>query len=194
MIITLQYCGDFCHTSTWIGHRHTCDPSSWTPCHHLPPYPLPSPALVALLHAWNLHWSFILHMVMYMFQCYPLKSSHPLLFPLNLEVCSLHLCLLCCPVWILILACDPSSLAFHMIHSTYTLNKPSDNIQPLRTPFPILNQSIVSCPVLTVASWAVYRFLRRQVKWSGIPISWRIFHSLLWSIQSKALAYSMKQK
>ena len=32
-----------------------------------------------------------------------------------------------------------------------------------------------------------YRFLRRQVRWSGIPISFRIFHSLLWSTQSKAL-------
>ena len=26
-----------------------------------------------------------------------------------------------------------------------------------------------------------YRFLRRQVRWSVIPISWRIFHRLLWS-------------
>ena len=26
---------------------------------------------------------------------------------------------------------------------------------------------IVSCPVLTVASWAAYRFLKRQVRWSG---------------------------
>ena len=42
-------------------------------------------------------------------------------------------------------------------------------------PFPIWNQSVVPCPVLTVASWVVYRFLRRQVRWSGIPISWRIF-------------------
>ena len=37
--------------------------------------------------------------------------------------------------------------------------------------FPNLNQSIVPCPVLTVASWPAYRFLRRQVRWSGIPIS-----------------------
>ena len=37
------------------------------------------------------------------------------------------------------------------------------------------------CPVLTVASWPAYRFLRRQVRWFGIPISFRIFHSLLWS-------------
>ena len=28
-----------------------------------------------------------------MFQCYSLKSSHPLLFPLSPKVCSLHLCL-----------------------------------------------------------------------------------------------------
>ena len=26
-----------------------------------------------------------------------------------------------------------------------------------------------------VVSWATYRFLRRQLWWSGIPISWRIF-------------------
>ena len=42
---------------------------------------------------------------------------------------------------------------------------------------------------LTVASWPAYRFLKRQVRWSGIPISFRISHSLLWSTQSKALAY-----
>ena len=72
--------------------------------------------------------------------------------------------------------------------SAYKLNKQGDNIQPWRTPFPILNQSIVACLVLTVVSWPAYRFLRRQVRWSGIPISWRIFHSLLWSTQSKALA------
>ena len=34
---------------------------------------------------------------------------------------------------------------------------------------------LVPCPVLTVASWSAYRFLRRQVRWFGIPISWRIF-------------------
>ena len=34
---------------------------------------------------------------------------------------------------------------------------------------------------------------RRQVRWSGIPISLRIFHSLLWCTESKALAYSGKQ-
>ena len=43
------------------------------------------------------------------------------------------------------------------------------------TPFPILNQSVVPCPVLIVSSWPAYRFLRKQVKWSGIPIFLRIF-------------------
>ena len=36
------------------------------------------------------------------------------------------------------------------------------------------------CSNLTVASWPTYRFLGRQVRWSGIPISWRAFHSLLY--------------
>ena len=66
-----------------------------------------------------------------------------------------------------------SSLCFiqpGISHDAYKLNKESDNIQPWRTPFPVWDQSIVSCLVLTVASWPVYRFLRRQVKWSGIPI------------------------
>ena len=40
--------------------------------------------------------------------------------------------------------------------------------------------------VLIVASWPAYWFLRRQVRWSGILISLRIF-SLLWSAESKAL-------
>ena len=82
---------------------------------------------------------------------------------------------------ILIPACASSSLAFHMMYSAYKLNKQSDNIQPWHTPFPVWNQSIVPCLVLTVASWSAYRFLRRQVRWSGIPISFRIFHSLLCS-------------
>ena len=48
---------------------------------HLPLYPIPlgcprAPGMSALLHASNLHWSAISHMVIYMFQCYSLKSSH----------------------------------------------------------------------------------------------------------------------
>ena len=49
---------------------------------------------------------------------------------------------------ILIPACGSSSPAVHMIYSAYKLNKQGDNIQPWRTPFPIWDQSIVSCLVL----------------------------------------------
>ena len=52
------------------------------------------------------------------------------------------------------------SPAFHMMYSAYKLNKQGDNIQPWLTPSPIWNQSVVPCPVLTVASWPAYRFLR----------------------------------
>ena len=87
--------------TTWIGHRDTYLPWSWTPS-HLPSHfiRLRCPrarTLGALLHASNSHWSSVLDMVMYMFQCYSLKSSHPLLPPRSPKVCSLHLCLLCCP-------------------------------------------------------------------------------------------------
>ena len=78
---------------------------------------------------------------------------------------------------------------WHFSWCTLHRNKQGDNIQPwCTTPFTIWNQSIVPCPVLTVASRPVYRFLRRQVRWSGISISFRIFHNLWWSTQSKALS------
>ena len=72
---------------------------------------------------------------------------------------------------ILIPVCASSSPAFHMMYYAYKLNKQGDNIQLWHTPFPIWNQSIVACPVITVASWPAYRLLRKQVRWSGIPIS-----------------------
>ena len=89
---------------------------------------------------------------------------------------------------ILIIACASSSPVLLMMYSIYTLNKQGDNIQPWHTPFLIWNQSIVPCLVLTVPSWPAYKFHRRQVRSSGIPNSLRIFHSLLWSTQSKSLA------
>ena len=55
-------------------------------------------------------------------------------------------------------ACASSSPAFLMMYSAYKLNKQSDSIQPWHNPFPIWNQSVVLCPVLTVASWPAYRF------------------------------------
>ena len=92
-------------------------------------------------------------------------------------VSSAYLRLLIFLLVILIPVCASSNLAFHMGSSAYKLNKQDDNMQPWHTPFPIWKQSVVSCTVLTVASWPAYRFLRRQIRWSGIPISWRTFHS-----------------
>ena len=102
-------------------------------------------------------------------------------------VSSAYLRLLIFLLAILIPACASSSLAFHVMYSAYKLDEQGDTAQPWCTPFPIWNQSVIPCPVLTLASWPAYRFLRRQVRWSGVPIPWRIFHSLLWSSQWKAL-------
>ena len=49
---------------------------------------------------------------------------------------------------------------FLMRYSAYKLNNQVDSIQPWCTPFPIWNQSVVACPVLTVASWSAYSFSR----------------------------------
>ena len=80
---------------------------------------------------------------------------------------------------ILIPSCASSSPAFLMMYSAHKLNKQGDNIQPWCTPFPIWNQSVVPCPVLTVASWPAYKFLKSQVRWSGIPIFFRIFQFIV---------------
>ena len=109
------------------------------------------------------------------------------LFAINV-VSSAYLRLLIFLPAILILASASSSLAFRIIYSAYKLNKQGENIQLLCSPFPIWNQSVVPCKVITVTSWPEFRLIRRQVRWSGIPISLRIFHSLSWSTQSKTFS------
>ena len=102
---------------------------------------------------------------------------------------------------ILISACESSNPVFHIMYSAYKLNKESDSIQLWCTPFPIWKQCAVPCQVLTVASYPVYRLLRRQVRWSeqkrtdntslwqGIMVKvkvtqlWLLF-ATQWSIQS----------
>ena len=102
----LQYCQGFCHTFIWISHGCTCIPHREPP-YHLPPHPIsqgcPSaPALSTLSYASNLDWWSVSHMIIYMFQCYSLKSSHPRLLPQSPKVCPLHLCLFCCLAYIVI--------------------------------------------------------------------------------------------
>ena len=79
----------------------------------------------------------------------------------------------------LIPACASSSPAFHMLYSAYKLSKQGDNIQPWRTPFLIWNLSIIPCLVLNVVTWSAYRFVKMQVRWSGIPISFKIFQFIV---------------
>ena len=99
-LITLQYCSGFCHILTWISHGVTCVPHLESPS-HLPPHPIPlghpsAPALSTLSHASNLDWRSVSHMIIHMFQCYSLKSSHPCLLPQSPKDCSILLCLFCC--------------------------------------------------------------------------------------------------
>ena len=84
-------------------------------------------------------------------------------------ISSAYLRLLIFLLEILIPACASSSPAFLMMYSAYKLNEQGNNIQPWRTPFPIWNQSVVPCPVLTVASWPAYRFPNRQVRGLVFP-------------------------
>ena len=108
-----------------------------------------------------------------LFHSPPSPSSRGCSVPLLL-LPSAYLRLLIFLTAILVPACASTSLPFCMC-SAYKLNKQGDNIQPWHTPFPIWIQSVVPCPVLTVASCPAYRFHRRQIRWSGIPLSWRIF-------------------
>ena len=98
-LVTLQYCSGFCQTSTWISHRCTCVPQPEPPSLLLP-HPIPeghpsAPALSTLSHALKLDRQSTSHMIIYTFQCYPLKSSHPCLLPQSPKDCCLHLCLSC---------------------------------------------------------------------------------------------------
>ena len=83
-------------------------------------------------------------------------------------VSSAYLKLLIFLLAILIPACASSSPVFLMMYSECKLNKQGDSIQPWRTSFPIWNQSVAPCPVLTVASWPGECYTRI----SFIPFCW----------------------
>ena len=83
------------------------------------PHPIPlgcprAPALNALLHVLNFHWSSILHMVIYMFQCYYLKSPHPHLLPHSPKVRSLHLCLFCSLAYTVVITAFLNSICIYV--------------------------------------------------------------------------------
>ena len=99
-IIALQYCWFLPYISLNQPWVYVC-PLPFEPPFYLPHYPTPLGChraldLSSLLHTANSHWLSVLYMVMYMFQCYSLNSSHPLLAPLCPQVYCLCLCLHCC--------------------------------------------------------------------------------------------------
>ena len=158
----------------------------------LEPLKIVSHCFPLFLHLFAIKWwdrmpwsSFSEYWVLSLFSPLLFHPHQEVLFPSSLSairvVSSAYLRLLIFLPAILIPAYDSSNPAFLMMYSAYKSNKQSNNIQPCRTAFPILNQSVVQCLVLAVVSWPTYKFLRRQIRWSGIPISLRIFHSLLWS-------------
>ena len=102
-------------------------------------------------------------------------------------VSSAYLKLLIFLLAILIPACDSSYLAFCMIftlHISWIAGWQYIALMYSFHSFEPVHCSMSSC----VASCPAYRFLRRQVKRSSIPICLRIFHSLLWFTQAKTLA------
>ena len=70
---------------------------------------------------------------------------------------------------------------------SWRLHESQDNRPPLsitnsRSSLKLMSiESVVPCPVLTVASGPAYRFLKRLVRWSGISISLRIASKVLCS-------------
>ena len=74
---------------------------SWT---LLPPHTIPlgrpSESAASIQYcASNLDWWLISYMILYIFQCHSLKSSHPLPLPQSPKDCSIHQCLFCCLVY-----------------------------------------------------------------------------------------------
>ena len=115
-LITLQYYGGFCHTLTWISHGFTCVPHPEPPS-HLPPHHIPlghpsAPALSTCFmhHTWT---GDVSHMIIYMFQCYSLRSSHPHPLPQSPKDCSIHLWIFCCLAYRVIVTIILNFISMH---------------------------------------------------------------------------------
>ena len=116
-LITLQYCSDFSQTLTWISHGFTCILHPDTPPTSLPiPFPWVFPVHQAhhSSHASSLGWWSISPLIIYMFWCCSLKTSHPCLLPQSPKFCSVHLCLFFCFVYRVIIAIFLNSIYIHV--------------------------------------------------------------------------------
>ena len=81
------------------------------------------------------------------------------------------------PVLVEVVSQLPNKMLCHWVHKITLLLCYVNNTECQHMYFDLISH----------ASKVMLRFLRRQVRWSGIPISWRISHSFLWSTQSKAM-------
>ena len=112
-IIALQSSVGFCHTTTQISHKCTHVPSFLnlsSTLRPIPPLQVVKEYQVGLpVYIETSHWLSMSHAAVYMFQCYSLGSSHPLLPTQCLQVSSLHLCLYSCPAYRFISTIFPDS-------------------------------------------------------------------------------------
>ena len=95
-ITALQCCVGFCHTTTWISHKYTHVHSV---LNLLPTLTQPQPSrssesteLSSLCYTVNFHWLSILHMVIYMFQCYSLSICPTFFFSWCVHMYILYIC------------------------------------------------------------------------------------------------------
>ena len=116
-LITLKYCSGFLPyidmNQPWI---YMCSPSR-------SPLPPPSPSHPSgssqctspehLSCASSLGWRSVSPVIVYLFHCCSLRSSHPHLLPQSLKVCSVHLCLFFCPAYRVIITIFLNSIYMH---------------------------------------------------------------------------------
>ena len=117
-LITLQYCSGFCHTLTWISHGITCVPHPDLPS-DLPLHPISGSSQCTspehLSHASNLgRWS-VSPLIIYIFQCCSLETSHPRLLSQSPKVCSVYLCLFICFTYRVIITIFLNSIYIYML-------------------------------------------------------------------------------
>ena len=103
ILIIFFICSGFCHTLKWNSHGFTCVPHPDPP---LPPSSPPDPSRSShcprserLSHASNLGWWSVSPLIVYMFQCCSLETSHPRLLPQSVKDCSINLCLFFCSAY-----------------------------------------------------------------------------------------------
>ena len=94
----------------WI---YMCSPSRSSLPPPSPPHPSGSSECTSpehLYRASNLGWRSVSHLIIYMFQCYSLRSSHPHLLPQSPKVCSIYLCLVLCLAYRVIVTISLNSI------------------------------------------------------------------------------------